>query len=368
MWFHGLICLCLFFKLHYADEVGDKCIVNNQEATCMLISNCVAALRDVRNTERHLLPRCGFKNDAEIVCCPPEPAPEKIPYVLSSRLGVKTLRPADKACKKITETYDPPSAIYIIGGTSAEQGEFPHMVALGYLISSRDEYSFLCGGSLITTQYVLTAVHCVHTTERIEPTMVRVGVLNITGSKWNDETDYEIDIIHVHPNYKRSRKYHDLALIRLISPIRTSRNAFPACLYTSAVEPTTSLYITGWGKTDVTRAGTSNILLKAMIQIVSREYCNTLYTTTRKLPKGIMDGQICAGDSKGVTDSCQGDSGGPLQGLTDTDGHYRIVGVTSFGSGCGSAVPGVYTRIYKYLHWIESLVWPSDLARITSTL
>lgn len=46
--------------------------------------------------------------------------------------------------------------------------------------------------------------------------MVRVGVLNITGSKWNDETDYEIDIIHVHPNYKRSRKYHDLALIRYL--------------------------------------------------------------------------------------------------------------------------------------------------------
>nr|BAM18077.1 serine protease [Papilio xuthus] len=191
--------------------------------------------------------------------------------------------------------------------------------------------------------------------------MVRVGILNITGSKWNDDTDYEVDIVHVHPEYKRSRKYHDLALLRLVTPIRTSRNAFPACLYTSETEPTISLYITGWGKTDVTKAGTSKVLLKAMLQIVPRESCNAMYTTSRKLPNGILDGQICAGDPNGVMDTCQGDSGGPLQGFTSKDGHLRIVGVTSFGSGCGSVVPGVYTRIYKYLDWIESLVWPSDL-------
>ncbi|XP_045536539.1 serine protease persephone isoform X2 [Papilio machaon] len=326
----------------------------------MLITNCVAALRDIRLTHRHHLPRCGFKNDAEVVCCPNEPATANVPKIFSPRIGVKKLRPAQQACKKITKTYNPPSEVHILGGVTTEPGEFPHMVALGYLISK--EYSFICGGSLITTQYVLTAAHCVHTIERIEPTIVRVGVVNITGSKWNDDTDYEVDTVHVHPNYKKSRKYHDLALIRLVTPIRTSQTAFPACLYSFEIEPTIQLYITGWGKTDVTRAGTSNVLLKATLQIVPRESCNSMYTTSRKLPDGIMDTQICAGDSNGVMDTCQGDSGGPLQGLTHKDGHYRIIGVTSFGSGCGSAVPGVYTRIYKYLDWIESLVWPSDLA------
>lgn len=54
----------------------------------------------------------------------------------------------------------------------------------------------------------------------------------------------------------------------------------------------------------------------------------------------------------------QGDSGGPLQSVT-ADGLNRLVGVTSFGRGCGSPVPGVYTRVSRYLDWIESVVWPN---------
>lgn len=38
---------------------------------------------------------------------------------------------------------------------------------------------------------------------------------------------------------------------------------------------------------------------------------------------------------------------------------YDVVGVTSFGKACGlSNSPGVYTRVYNYLSWIESIVWP----------
>lgn len=46
---------------------------------------------------------------------------------------------------------------------------------------------------------------------------------------------------------------------------------------------------------------------------------------------------VCAG-VRGK-DSCQGDSGGPL--VTEDE---ILVGIVSFGSGCGQ-LPGVYTRI-----------------------
>jgi secreted trypsin-like serine protease len=52
-----------------------------------------------------------------------------------------------------------------------------------------------------------------------------------------------------------------------------------------------------------------------------------------------------------VADSCQGDSGGSLMVLRNHK--YEIVGVTSWGKGCGrSGYPGVYTRITKYVTWI----------------
>lgn len=58
----------------------------------------------------------------------------------------------------------------------------------------------------------------------------------------------------------------------------------------------------------------------------------------------------------------QGDSGGPLQVYHPS--HfcmYTIVGVTSFGKACGLVdSPGVYTRVFAYLPWIEQTVWPNE--------
>lgn len=49
---------------------------------------------------------------------------------------------------------------------------------------------------------------------------------------------------------------------------------------------------------------------------------------------------------------CEGDSGGPLF-VRDTNGYPKLVGVASFGTGCGSRSPGVFTRITYYLEWIS---------------
>lgn len=49
----------------------------------------------------------------------------------------------------------------------------------------------------------------------------------------------------------------------------------------------------------------------------------------------------------------QGDSGGPL--LVTHDGHATLVGIVSFGYGCGNAAyPGIYTRIFWHVSWIKN--------------
>lgn len=47
----------------------------------------------------------------------------------------------------------------IVGGVPAKLGEFPHMAAIGWK-NSDGSVSFKCGGSLVSSNFVLTVAHC----------------------------------------------------------------------------------------------------------------------------------------------------------------------------------------------------------------
>lgn len=65
------------------------------------------------------------------------------------------------------------------------------------------------------------------------------------------------------------------------------------------------------------------------------------------------DMMICAGVMNDNMDTCQGDSGGPLV-VPDANGKWTLIGITSWGQGCGNV--GVYTHVQKYLDWITKAV------------
>jgi secreted trypsin-like serine protease len=56
----------------------------------------------------------------------------------------------------------------------------------------------------------------------------------------------------------------------------------------------------------------------------------------------------------------QGDSGGPLQvRVYSPRCDFDVVGIISFGIECAKPdTPAVYTRVSKYVPWIESVVCP----------
>uniref|UniRef100_A0A182T721 Peptidase S1 domain-containing protein n=2 Tax=Neocellia TaxID=44535 RepID=A0A182T721_9DIPT len=158
------------------------------------------------------------------------------------------------------------------------------------------------------------------------------------------------------------------ALIQLERRIENEPDVNPICLNDDLQDlpEDTVLTAEGYGIIDLDRNLRSNQLMKVNLTTVPWQKCNqsfadsNLLKNNRKLPQGIVATQYCATgreneETKVVGDTCQGDSGGPLQILDD--GKYKLVGVTSFGNGCGSNTPSVSTRVAAYIEWIESIVW-----------
>lgn len=73
---------------------------------------------------------------------------ERSPTLLSSFIRYLTSK-----CAVVETTL-------IIGGNKAQTAEFPHMAAIGFE-AGNGAVEWLCGGSLISEKYVLSAAHCI---------------------------------------------------------------------------------------------------------------------------------------------------------------------------------------------------------------
>lgn len=189
---------------------------------------------------------------------------------------------------------------------------------------------------------------------RGSPTHVRIGDLNHKTST-DEAAPQTIPVTDAipHEQYRAPYVYNDIGLLELAHNIQLSQFARPACLYTeSNVLPLVPLIATGWGRTQV-NGPSSEDLLEVTLEQFSTGDCGQTYKPSKQLPVGVNgDSQICAGSRFEKKDTCKGDSGGPLQ--IKEQCISTIVGVTSFGRGCGNiGVPGVYTRVSHFIDWIE---------------
>lgn len=113
-----------------------------------------------------------------------------------------------------------------------------------------------CGGSLIWDNFVLTAAHCTVDSKNRAPDVVRLGDLNLYSAD-DDQYAQQFSIAAIirHPEYKFSRSYHDVALLRLNRNVSLNETVLPACLWSDEEVRFKELIATGWGNTGFGRTG-----------------------------------------------------------------------------------------------------------------
>lgn len=235
----------------------------------------------------------------------------------------------------------------IVGGTVATPGEYPWQARV-----YPSGYTIYCGGSLISTQWVLTAAHCVDGTSA-SSFRITLGDHNVSTNEGTEQT-FNVTQIIMHPSYNSNTQDNDLALMKLSGTATLNSRVQTIPLATSSdsalFAPGVYATVTGWGATSQ-GGSTSNVLREVQVPIVSNTTCNASNAYNGQ----ITGNMICAGLSGGGKDSCQGDSGGPF--IVPNGAAWKLAGIVSWGEGCAKANKyGVYTRVANYTSWISGYV------------
>ena len=244
----------------------------------------------------------------------------------------------------------------ITGGFFASQGQFPYQVRVRAELTNG--LKAVCGGTVLTSSWVVTAAHCVTTSpmviskgEKIEKVVVVAGENTLSSPSKERQTRVAEKLV-IPLDYDPSCYTYDIALILLEKDLELNKFVAPLPIPTEAdlVSAGSTCLISGWGKTE--NGGDQSDKLKfGEVRIVKQSVCQ------KEISFNLTSTRVCAGVLENDVSACKGDSGGPLaceHGTANKTSYLQ--GITSFSSGsddCGDEnTPVVYTAVASYSKWI----------------
>ncbi|KFB49718.1 hypothetical protein ZHAS_00018370 [Anopheles sinensis] len=246
----------------------------------------------------------------------------------------------------------------------SEYGEFPWMLAvlrefwLELMAANDRREVYECGASLIATNVVLTAAHCVYNKQK--------DLLLIRAGEWDTQTcneqyphqDRRVAEIITHEQFNKGSLANDVALLILTEPFVLAPNVQPICLPPKEYSfDLSKCFASGWGKNIFGKEGKYQAILKKVeLPVVANMQCQKSLRKTRLGRRFILHPSfMCAGGVAGQ-DMCRGDGGSPLVcPISGAPGYYYQAGIVAWGIGCGEeGIPGVYGNVQYFREWIDN--------------
>ncbi|XP_034108676.1 seminase [Drosophila albomicans] len=230
----------------------------------------------------------------------------------------------------ITDHIDP----RIIGGHVTSINELKYLVQVS-------TSNTICGGSLITTRWVISAAHCVYN--------ANLDDLKVIGgtSKQGDTTNgvvRRVNMVATPKEFSIKTLNMDVSALYLDSDM-TGTNVETIKLASQSVPAGQLVKVSGWGATSKTSSETALYVHSVIMPMWSNAACRAAYRGKQHITRSM----VCA-SVPNKRDSCDGDSGGPMVY------HGELVGIVSYGYACATSLPGVYTSVPVVRRWFYEIV------------
>lgn len=134
----------------------------------------------------------------------------------------------------------------IVGGDDAEEGQFPYQISIRTKLSKQH----FCGGSILSSRFLLTAAHC---TQGVNGKPKYVYAVVGTLRRLSGGVVVELDTITPHENYNPRKFRNDISLLRTTEEIVFSDTVQPIALPVQNLpeEGKAEVLLSGWGRTSV---------------------------------------------------------------------------------------------------------------------
>ncbi|GFO39816.1 chymotrypsin-like elastase family member 2a [Plakobranchus ocellatus] len=244
------------------------------------------------------------------------------------------------SCGMSTADFEP-----VTSGDTAPERAWPWFALIGAHEHNR---TYLCGGTLLSAQWILTAAHCLKT---------KMGVLLGSVRKLQTFDNFTVGRKVLkkfgHRQYNKTGlnpHAFDIALLQLDAPVTFTPLIQPACLPANLTEDGfrfIDCYLTGYGFRQKGERALPQSMQELKVKLMDHAKCTKYW-------RHFKDHQMCAEfNNNPQAGSCRGDSGGPLSCIAPGRPFF-ITGIVSGGNGtCERRVkPDFYVNVAYFKDWI----------------